>query len=225
MIYTYLLINLGLLVIPMLLALNRRVSVFSSGLATGAAILAPAILFFIFSFVFNQFGIWQFNPERVLGIYFGQLPVEELLFYVTLPLAGLSVYRYLNVVFPNNELDKFSLSLSNLILGICVAMLFFTYTRWYSVVTFSVLFILLLYIEYLNKIRFMYRFYRAYVVALIPFYVVYGLLTSLPVLTYSDAGLMKLKIGTIPFETHFYFMGMLLLTVYVFEWVQRKANS
>ncbi len=101
--------------------------------------------------------------------------------------------------------------------SICIAMLFFGYQKLYTLFTFSILLLFMVYIEYVNKIRFMYRFYRAYLLMLIPFYLVYGVLTFMPVLQFNASETLKFNIFHIPFETPFYFMGMMLLSVFLFE--------
>lgn len=140
-----------------------------------------------------------------------------------IPALGLWLYRFFNTKFPNNNLDKFSLSVSNLILGICVAMLFFGYLKGYTLVTFLILFTLLLYIEYKNKLRFMYRFYRTYFALLIPFYLLCSLAKDQAPLLYNQNATLKLNLVYLPIEVYFYFMGMLLMTIYLFEFFKSKA--
>ncbi|MNI69679.1 hypothetical protein D3C85_1410710 [compost metagenome] len=128
--------------------------------------------------------------------------------------------------FPKNELQKYSLALSNLILGLCIAILFFSYSRWYTLINFGFLLVVLGYVEYVNvRLRFMYRFFRAYLVSLIPFYIVNGFLTAIPVVMYNDKENLGFRVGTIPFEDHFYLMGLLLLNIYFYEKYKDRAES
>lgn len=150
---------------------------------------------------------------------------QELLFYPVLCFLGLLVYHFLNVSFPNNDLEKFSLSFSNLLLGIGTGMLFFTYTKWLSLFAFLPLLLLLFYVEYVNKLRFMYRFYRAYFAGLLVFYLAYTMLIHYQFISYQAEETMKLNIGSIPFECYFYFMGMLLSGIYLFELFKSKNGK
>ena len=70
----------------------------------------------------------------------------------------------------------------------------------------------------------MYRFYRAFLVSLIPFYILYGVLVNLPVVNFNRLQTLNFSQLNIPFEAPFYFMGMLLLTVYLFELFKSRAN-
>ncbi|MCY1377166.1 hypothetical protein D9M69_647210 [compost metagenome] len=110
-------------------------------------------------------------------------------------------------------------------LGVCVAFIYFGYTKWFTVVTFAILLVLLLYIEFFNQLRFMYRFYRAYLFCLVPFYICYGLISFLPIIRYNDLETVKFAILTVPLESHFFMMSMMLVGVYLLEVYQSKLNK
>lgn len=223
--YTFLLINLGLLLIPFLFAIDKN----NFGLAQiGKALLPSFLVSIIFSglaLLLTVLLVWQFNGIYVMGINYQTYPIEQSLFFFSFSFAGLSIYQYLNEKFPNNKLQQFSLTASNLVLGVCVAILFFAYGKWYTATTFGILFGFLLYVEYVNKLRFMYRFYRAYAASLIPFAVCYGLIVSLPITTYLPAETLKMNVANIPMENFFLIMAMLLMAVYFLEWFKAKKQS
>lgn len=219
---TYLLLGLGVLIIPVVLIFVKSTG-FSKVIRPAIpAALVTGIIFSIFASVLVLLNAWNFNPAYLTGISVWQIPAEEMFFYMVMSFTGIGIYTTLNTLFPNNNLDKFSFSFSNLVLGICVAMLFFTYTKWYSAIAFGSLFILIFYIEYINKIRFMFRFYRAFLSSLLIFWICQGILTAIPVVWYID--IIKLKLGTIPFETHFYDMSLFLLAIYLFELFKSKVK-
>ncbi|MGM9477754.1 lycopene cyclase domain-containing protein [Pedobacter sp. GSP4] len=221
---TYLLINISVILFPLALSFDKKVHFFSKWKFVFPAILITGAVFLIWDMLFTQLNVWSFNPKYIIGINLFGLPLEEMLFFLTVPYACIFIYECLNVYFPNNNLQKYSLAISNLILGICVALLFFGYNRWYTLINFGFLFLVLAYVEYVNfEFRFMYRFFRAYLVALIPFYIVNGFLTAIPVVMYNDKQNMGFRVGTIPFEDHFYLMGLLLLNIYLYEVFKSKG--
>ncbi|KIO76633.1 hypothetical protein TH53_13870 [Pedobacter lusitanus] len=222
--YTYLLINLVLLLLPVLLFSIRQLNFTNNSKFIVLALLITVFAFSIPTEFLTQFKVIVFNPPFLSGMTLWQLPIEELLLSFILPLCGLAVYLFLNYRYPDNNPDKYSLAFSNIMLGICIAMLYFGHKKLYTLYTFSILLLFILYIEYVNKIRFMYRFYRAFLVTLIPFYVVYGLLTNLPVLQYTSSETLNFSQFNIPFEAPFYFMGMLLLSVYLFEFFKLRSQ-
>lgn len=219
---TFLLLDIFLLLLPFLLMLDqKRVSMID----LKRAIIPSIVVLFFFSetvvfFAANQ--IWQFNAAYLLRVNFRGVPLEAYLFIFASSFSGLGIYNYLNARFPNNELEKYSLAVSNLMLGVCIAFLFFAYSKWYTAITFGTLFILLILIEYVNKRRFMYKFYRAFVASLIVFYINYGLICNLPIIKYDTLNQVNQKLAMIPFENHFYWMGMLLLSVFLFEYLKNK---
>jgi lycopene cyclase domain-containing protein len=86
--------------------------------------------------------------------------------------------------------------------------------------------LVLVYVEYINrKHRFMYRFFRAYLVSLIPFYIVNGYLTVIPVVIYNSRENVGFNLGSIPFEDHFYLMSLLLMNVYLYEVFKSKGSK
>jgi len=222
---TYLLVNLGLLLLSALLFSGRQLNFALNSKYIILAVLINVFAFSISTEFLSQFKVLVFNPPYLTGMMLWQLPIEELLLLMMLPLCGLAIYLFLNVRYPDQQLEKYSLAVSHIVLGICIAMLFFGHQKLYTLFTFVILLVLLLYIEYVNKIRFMYRFYRAYLVSLIPFYIVYGILTSAPVLQYTNSETLDFNLVNIPFENHFYYLSMLLLSVYLFELFKSRAKQ
>jgi hypothetical protein len=221
MTYLFLYLNLALLLIPFVLMLDKKAI---------KSFVIPSIVVTIF---FSEAGVllagakvWVFNPDYLIEVIYRNIPLEMYLFYFTSSFASLGIYTYLNNKFPKNDWQKYTLALSNLLLGLMIAMLFFAYTKWYTVITFAILFVLLLFVEYKNHLRFMYKFYRAYLVCLIPFYLSFGILCNLPAISYKAAETVQANIFNIPFENHFYMMGMLLLGVYLLELIKAwKPNN
>lgn len=222
--YTYLLINLGLLLLSALLFSGKKLNFTANSKFIILAVLINVFVFSIPTEYMTRLKVIVFNPPYLSGMTLWELPAEELLFSMLLPLCGLAVYQFLNVCYPDNSRDKYSLAVSNIMLGICIAMLYFGYQKLYTLITFSVLLIFIGYIEYFNKLRFMYKFYRAYLVSLIPFYIVYSILTTIPVIQYNNQETLKFNLGHIPYENHFYFMSMLLMSIYFYELFKSRAN-
>ncbi|SFH35923.1 lycopene cyclase domain-containing protein [Pedobacter insulae] len=217
MTHIFLYLNLFLFLIPFALIIDKR----NFTLADVWSLFIPSL---VVTVIFSETGVflaglkvWSFNPEYLIDITYRNIPLEMYLFYFTSSFASLAVYCYLNARFPKNDLQKYSLSLSNLLLGLMIAFLFFAYTKWYTVITFAILFLLMLFVEYKNQLRFMYRFYRAFAVCLIPFYISFGILCNMPIINYKASETLGVNLFNIPVENHFYMMGMLLLGVYVLE--------
>lgn len=223
--YTYLLVNLGLLLFSGLVFSNRQINFAGQSKFIILAVLINVFAFSVPTEFLTQLKVIVFNPPYLSGMTLWELPIEELLLSLLLPFSGIAIYLFMNMRYKDNSLEKYSLALSNMMLGVCIAMLYFGHQKLYTLFTFSILLVFLLYIEYVNRIRFMYKFYRAFLVSLLLFYTVYGILTSIPVIQYTTEETLNFNFSHIPFESHFYYMSMLLLSVYLYELFKSRARN
>lgn len=108
---------------------------------------------------------------------------------------------------------------------LAILMLIFYHDRLYTTVTFGLLLVLVLLLQYAFKADWLNRYYPAYFVALLPFYIVNGILTSVPIVLYNNAENIGKRVGTIPFEDHFYLMALLLMNIGFFEYFKQRKSS
>jgi lycopene cyclase domain-containing protein len=108
---------------------------------------------------------------------------------------------------------------------ISVLMLVMYQDRIYTLVTFGLLLVLIIALQYGFKAPWLNRFYMAYVVSLLPFYIVNGVLTSIPIVLYNNAENIGKRVGTIPVEDHFYSMALLVMNVGFFEYFKNKHKA
>jgi lycopene cyclase domain-containing protein len=222
---TYLLINFLTVLFPVILSFDKRVRFFQSWKYIFPGLFISGLLFLFWDYLFTIYGVWSFNPDYVKGIYFLNLPLEEILFFVTVPFACIFIYECLNYYIKRDLLASVSVYITYLLMLLCAVLLVLFYDRVYSLITFGLLLVILLFSQFIFKFRYLSRFYLAYLVSLIPFYIVNGLLTSIPVVMYNNEENMAFRVGTIPFEDHFYSMAMLLLNIMFFEYFRDRVKS
>ncbi|MXV52972.1 lycopene cyclase domain-containing protein [Pedobacter sp. HMF7647] len=222
--YTYLLINLLSVFFPIVLGFDKKVRFYTTWKYLLPAIIITGCMFLTWDYIFTLNGVWSFNSKYITGIHFLNLPVEEILFFITIPFACVFIYECLNFYLKKDLLFKASRAISIALIITCIIMLANYHTKLYSLVNFGFLLLLLLLSIVVNA-KYMGRFYAAYVVALIPFYIVNGILTSLPVVLYNDNQNMNFRIGSIPFEDHFYLMSMLLMNIALLEFFRKKTDG
>jgi len=80
------------------LVITAPLELFGSGVyrrarQAAAAILPVAAVFVVWDLLAIAADVWSYNPRFVTGIGFPQVPVEELLFFVVIPLCGLLTYN------------------------------------------------------------------------------------------------------------------------------------
>jgi lycopene cyclase domain-containing protein len=61
---------------------------------TALAVLPVAAVFIFWDLIAITADVWTYNPQYVTGLELpGQMPIEELLFFVVIPLCGLLTYN------------------------------------------------------------------------------------------------------------------------------------
>jgi len=179
----------------------------------------------VWDVLFTVKGVWSFNPKYILGINIYQLPLEEVLFFLTVPFACIFIYACLNHYFKYMLSDMVSEVISGAMVVLSILVLIFHSHKLYPLVTFSLLLVLVVLFEYVLRRRWLNRFYIMYIVALIPFYIVNGALTSIPIVLYSKTQTIGDRVWTIPFEDHFYLMALLLMNVGFFEYFKSRKQA
>ncbi len=223
--YTYLLLNFFTLLFPVALSFDKKVHFFRNWLYALYAIIPVGIVFIIWDFGFTHLGIWEFNHRYVVGPEFLLLPVEEWLFFLTVPFACIFIYEVLiNYLRPNlfPKLGRgiaYTLGIILLILGIT------HYNLLYTAVTFLSTGILLVVTTFALNPQYLSMFFLTYVVHLFPFFIVNGILTALPVVSYNDAENLGFRIGTIPVEDTIYSMLLIFLNILLYEYFKCKKSN
>ncbi|WP_423148917.1 lycopene cyclase domain-containing protein [Rubrolithibacter danxiaensis] len=222
--YLYLLINFFTILFPLLLSFDKKVQFFKSWRYVFPSLFLSGLLFLLWDCLFTITGVWSFNENYILGIAFFDLPLEEILFFITVPFACIFIYECLNFYIKKDFLQPVSHSISWFLIALSIVLLIFYFDRIYTLVTFMLLPVLVGFAE-LRKVKFLGRFYLAFIVSLLPFYIVNGVLTSLPIVLYNNSENMAIRIGTIPFEDHFYSLSLILLNILFFEHFKKKGKT
>jgi len=215
--YEYLLLNFLTVLFPIALSFDKRVAFYKSWKYIWKGLLFSGALFLIWDVLFTARGVWSFNPDYIVGINFFGLPLEEILFFLTVPFACIFIYECLNHYVKVDIGGKAAMYISNFLILLSGCLLIDFYDKLYTAITFSLLLVLILSAQYVVKVNWLSKFYRAYIVVLIPFYIINGILTATPIVIYNNAQNMARRVGTIPLEDHFYCMAMLLLNIGFYE--------
>jgi lycopene cyclase domain-containing protein len=173
--------------------------------------------------IFTINGIWGFNSDYFLGFEIFSLPLEEWLFFVCIPFACVFTHYVLLLYFPNLKLNKVAtkaISISLVLILFILALA--NYDKWYTLVNFS-LAIPLTWLIYKYNPQLLQHFFLTFLVMLIPFFIVNGVLTGSwidnQVVWYNDAENLGIRMGTIPVEDSIYAYSMILMNLYYFEYL------
>ena len=173
--------------------------------------------------IFTINGVWGFNSDYFLGFEIFSLPLEEWLFFICIPFACVFTHYALLLYFPNLKLNKVAtraISISLVLILFILALA--NYDKWYTLVNFS-LAIPLTWLVYKYNPQLLKHFFLTFLVMLIPFFIVNGVLTGSwidnQVVWYNDAENLGIRMGTIPVEDSIYAYSMILMNLFFFEYL------
>ncbi|NNM22582.1 MAG: lycopene cyclase domain-containing protein [Flavobacteriaceae bacterium] len=227
--YLYLWLNIGSFIIPFLFSFHPRLQFYKKWRSLFPAILIMMIFFIPWDIIFTNKGIWGFNEAYISGIHVLNLPLEEWLFFICIPYACLFTHYALLELFPKISISTTGVNIIYVVLcSILVITLWFFYDRWYTLVNF-IYALILLGILYNYRRNWLKEFFPTYLVILVPFFLVNGILTGTgiddQVVWYNDAENLGVRLLTIPVEDIIYNLGM-LATVFGFtEFFEHRYHS
>ncbi len=225
----YLIINIASFSVPFLYSFQKKMRFIQYWKSVFLAILIVAIPFLIWDIWFTNIAVWGFNPTYLLGPTIFNLPLEEVLFFFCIPYASIFTHYALLYFFPKLAFSKKTTKyITIVLLLIAISIVIFNYDKWYTLINFSVFSVLLCY-ALLGKDTNLNSFYITFLVVLIPFFIVNGLLTGSfieeQVVWYNNVENLGIRIGTVPLEDAFYAFSMLYAAVILIEKFKLKIDK
>lgn len=224
--YYYLLIDVASFAFPFVFSFHPRIKFYKEWKFYLPSILITALLFIVWDEWFTRMNVWGFNPKYLTGIHFGKLPLEEVLFFVFIPYCLLFMYHCLPLTFNlkvQNSWVKYLnwvIAIVILIVGIC------NIHRWYTGFTFITTALFLMLILFQQKIKINWsQFWLTYLFGLIPFFIVNGLLTSLPIVTYNNVENLGIRITTIPVEDSVYNLLLFICNISIVSFLKSTFGN
>ena len=217
---TYFLILASSLAGPLVLSFDKKVAFYKKWKYLFPAIIIPALLYIAWDIFFTSKGVWNFNENYIIGIKLYNLPVEEVLFFFIVPYCCVFIYECIRSYFPWLTMKKGGdtfFSIMAFVLGITGII---NYNKYYPSWTFllNAAFIALLYMRrnYFKNFN-PTSFLVSWLIILIPFLLVNGFLTAIPVVQYNNAENLGIRIYTIPVEDLFYGMLLVMMNIAIYE--------
>lgn len=222
--YTYLLVNLGALLIPFAFSFHPKLQFVRAWKAFWPACLVVAAIFLVWDHFYTTAGVWGFNPDYVVGIYVGDLPLEEVLFFICIPYACVFTYHCFTLLL-KSSMRKLSMPFT-IILGSALLIDGIVFIdNLYTAAAMIPAGILMFVHQFATRSDWLGKFYFTWLILLIPFFIVNGILTGTgldaPVVWYDDTENHGIRLLTIPIEDLFYGLSMILLNVSLFEWFKK----
>ena len=213
--FLYLIVNGLALLFPLLLSFDKRVHYVTRWRRLFPAIAIVGAFFIVWDIIFTTQEVWGFNaryyylPTRMLG-----LPLGEWLFFVVVPYCSIFIYSCLNYYIPRDILRGVERYLSIALIILCFTVGYLWWEHRYTATTFLLTGAFVSWqLWYYPRSPYRSRFYLAYLVTVIPFCVVNGILTGLltaePIVVYNPYEYLGVRLVSIPLDDLMY--GFLLL--------------
>ena len=182
--------------------------------------IVPALLYIVWDIYFISKGVWSFNEAYITGIKLYNLPIEEILFFFIVPYCCVFIYACIRSYFPNLKDKKTAdwILKAMAVLLLIAGVIYYNkyYTSWTFIFTGVFILIIFLFKNFFKSFDGT-SFLVSYAICLIPFLIVNGFLTAIPVVIYNDAENLGIRIYTIPFEDAFYGMLLILMNIAIYE--------
>lgn len=225
----YLWINVLSFAGPFLLSFDKKVHFYTHWKTLFPAVLAVGTGFIAWDIYFTENGIWGFNPDYLSGITIINLPIEECLFFFTVPYACVFIYEVMKAYFPKFRPAQLAYGFSFVFTLTAISLALVFSQNWY---TFYALLGagLLNWIIYFGWTPKWYPYFViSFIITMIPFLIVNGVLTGAvtpePVVWYNENHIMGPRVVTIPVEDIFYNFFMLFPVVGIHEWLKVKGDK
>ena len=184
--------------------------------------LLAGILFVSFPFIVWDVwavaaGHWGFNSAYVAGPYIFGLPLEEILFFVTVPFAMMYVWGVVKKFVADRNIALIVPLLGfGTALAASIWMLVYYWGNGYTRSAAIAAIIAIIFAMFM-RIGYSARFWTFQLLLLGLFLVFNSYLTSLPIITYGADAIIGFKIGTIPIEDFFFNFAFITLFLLAFH--------
>lgn len=219
--FLYLILNIGTISIPFIYSFNKKLDFKAYWKPLFSAIFITSFIFILWDIFFTQNEIWGFNDDYLLGLNLINLPIEEWLFFICIPYACVFTYYAFNFYLPQIKPSiKFSnlISIFLLVLFLCIAS--FNFNKLYTFVNFSLASVLMV-ISIIKYKVILQKFYIPFLILLIPFFIVNGILTgsfiTQEVVWYNNAENLNIRLFTIPIEDTVYAFSLILMNLILID--------
>ena len=223
--FIYIGLMAGSILFPFILSFDKKVHFHTQWKYLFPAIFITLAVFIVWDTLFTQNGIWSFNSDYVLGLFILHLPVEEWLFFIIVPYASVFIYEVLNAYWGKRIYFPSAARWITVLLGVFFILLAIVFhDRVYTLVAslFGLVFIVIQLVTGAHK-TYLSLFYVSFLVCLIPKFLVNGVLTSLPVVSYNDLENLNFRFYTIPADDFIYFFGLFIMNITLYERFKRTA--
>ena len=222
----YLVLNIFVIIIPLILSFEKKIKFYKKFRELSISIFTVGSIFILWDIFAVKRGDWQFNTHYINGIYLFSLPLEEILFFITIPYSSIFLYEtlkfYLQKKISDKEFHINKIYPSFIIAALLILSVVFA-NRYYTFTILSFCAVFLLVSMFLFNDLFTSKLYWIFISSTyLPFIIVNYFLTFLPIVIYNPEAIWGIRFLTIPVEDFFYSYSLLSLYLFIYIKSERK---
>jgi lycopene cyclase domain-containing protein len=222
---TYLLINFAIISVPLLYTPDKRVGYYRRLPAVSFSILVVGFCYLLWDVLVTAQGEWSFNSRYLTGIEILNLPLEEIMFFITVPYSCLFIYEVVLYATKNSHFKIPNGVVIAMIVLLTAASIAF-YRQGYTMKALVSCAVFLAATLLLDRSLIRSKQYWLWlVVCYIPFMIFNSVLTALPVVEYNSVAIWGVRFGTIPVEDFFYNYSMLSFYLLFYRMIRRETAN
>ena len=185
-------------------------------------------IFLVWDAFFTSLGVWGFNPDYCLGIFLLSMPIEEWLFFFIIPFCSLFIhFARMSISKQRKSNIKATRIFFAILLSFILVVLLYNLDKSYTAVNLSLLLLVMALGIWLTP-ALLQQFSISFLIILIPFLLVNGILTGLltttPVVWYDDSENLGIRLFTIPVEDVGYAFTMLFGNLLLFDYLLKSRE-
>lgn len=229
--YLYLLLNILIISGPFLLSFDKKLYFIQYIKYVSVTIFSTFIPFVIWDIIVTQIGHWSFNENFITNFKFINLPIEEALFFITVPYALIFTYEVTNYYNLDrklkdikNSLNKLSSKITFIIIVLLFVFAILNIGKGYTLLV-SLLSILAMFINYKTKAySSLSNIFAFTIISILLFLIFNTILTSAPIVIYNPEYITNIRIGTIPVEDFLYNFLIMFTNISFYSYIKRIWN-
>jgi len=219
---SYLIVDLFIISFPLVASFEKRIQYYKKWKPLLMSLLFISSIYIIWDIIVTYIGHWSFNPLYTIDFHLFSLPLEEILFFITVPYSCIFIYEAILYFFGDKEIffNKYVYTVIG-ILFMITSFIFIMQGYTFIVLNVVGLFLILASWSYpqIMKAR---AYWMYIIITLIPFIIVNFILTSTPIVLYNSYAIWGFRVTTIPLEDFFYSYSMLSLYLIVYLYFKKR---
>jgi lycopene cyclase domain-containing protein len=218
---TYLVLNLCIIAVPIWYTPDKRTAYYRRLPALGFSIAVVSSCYLLWDILVSARGEWSFNSKYLSGVQILNLPIEEVLFFITVPYSCLFIYEVVRYATKSTKLRLPASVVIAMSLALFAASLAFYPQGYTAKALASCGFFLMVALLLDRPLLESKQYWMWLAICYVPFFIINTVLTALPVVEYNSKAIWGLRFGTIPLEDFFYNYAMLSFYLLVYR-IARK---